>query len=289
MRRAAEKEIKVLNQIKGVPYVVELLSSFEHRKHLCLVFQPMKMNLRQVLYQYGKNIGINMTGVKTYGQQLFTALHYLKIKGFVHADLKLDNILVSEKLGSVKLCDFGSAFHVDDPDNDPTPYLVSRYYRAPEIILGLRYDPAVDTWALATCLFELYTGNVMFPGKNNNDMLRLIMKCKGRFPNRLLKKHITSYQILRQQPHFDPQTLKFRQFQEDVVTKQVVMKLVTITDETSKKQSVHSMLSSKAFSEKDAESVKLLADLLEMALKPDPAKRLTPKEALSHGFFKNMN
>lgn len=99
MRRAAEKEIKILSDVNEMPFVVELLSHFEHRKHLCLVFKPMKMNLRQVLYQYGKNIGINMVGVQTYGKQLFTALHYLKLKNIVHADLKLDNILVSENLG----------------------------------------------------------------------------------------------------------------------------------------------------------------------------------------------
>jgi len=47
----------------------------------------------------------------------------------------------------------------------PTPYLVSRFYRAPEIVLGLKYDSAIDTWALGTCLFELFAGKVMFPGE----------------------------------------------------------------------------------------------------------------------------
>jgi serine/threonine-protein kinase PRP4 len=46
----------------------------------------------------------------------------------------------------LKLCDFGSAFKEDAPDNDPTPYLVSRFYRAPEIILGFEYNRAIDLW-----------------------------------------------------------------------------------------------------------------------------------------------
>lgn len=64
----------------------------------------------------------------------------------MHADIKPDNILVSEGFAQLKLCDFGSAFKESAPDNDPTPYLVSRFYRAPEIILGFEYDRAVDLW-----------------------------------------------------------------------------------------------------------------------------------------------
>jgi serine/threonine-protein kinase PRP4 len=48
----------------------------------------------------------------------------------------------------LKLCDFGSAFKEDASDNDPTPYLVSRFYRAPEIILGFEYNRAVDLWCV---------------------------------------------------------------------------------------------------------------------------------------------
>jgi serine/threonine-protein kinase PRP4 len=67
----------------------------------------------------------------------------------VHADIKPDNILVSAGFAQLKLCDFGSAFKENAPDNDPTPYLVSRFYRAPEIILGFEYDRAVDLWCVA--------------------------------------------------------------------------------------------------------------------------------------------
>lgn len=72
-----------------------------------------------------------------YGKQLMIALRLLMEIQVVHADIKLDNILCSGDLKQVKLCDFGSAFRETDTDNDPTPYLVSRFYRAPEIILGM--------------------------------------------------------------------------------------------------------------------------------------------------------
>jgi len=73
----------------------------------------------------------------------------------VHADIKPDNILVSAGFAQLKLCDFGSAFKESAPDNDPTPYLVSRFYRAPEIILGFEYDRAVDLWCASLVLVLL--------------------------------------------------------------------------------------------------------------------------------------
>ena len=57
--------------------------------------------------------------------------------------------------------------------SDITPYLVSRFYRAPEIILGLKYDFNLDLWSFGTTVYELYTGKIMFAGHSNNQMLRL--------------------------------------------------------------------------------------------------------------------
>ena len=65
------------------------------------------------------------------------ALYHLANCGVLHSDIKPDNILVSEDRTSVKLCDFGSAMF--QGENEVTPYLVSRYYRSPEVILGLKY------------------------------------------------------------------------------------------------------------------------------------------------------
>ena len=70
---------------------------------------------------------------------------------------------------------------------------MSRFYRAPEIILGLKYDTRVDLWSIATCLYELYTGHIMYPGVDNNNMLRLMMELKGRFPVRMLRAHVRVY------------------------------------------------------------------------------------------------
>lgn len=101
-------------------------------------------------------------------------------------DIKPDNILVSESKLVLKLCDFGSASYIND--NDITPYLVSRFYRAPEIILGIPYDYGIDMWSAACTFYELYTGRIMFSGKSNNQMLKFFMDVKGKIPNKVVRK-----------------------------------------------------------------------------------------------------
>ena len=70
----------------------------------------------------------------------------------------------------MKLCDFGSASHI--ADSEITPYLVSRFYRAPEIILGLKYDFGVDLWSVGTTIYEMYTGEFNFNRFRTSDIHR---------------------------------------------------------------------------------------------------------------------
>lgn len=120
-------------------------------------------SLRGVLKKYGKahgkEVGLNINAVQAYSRQLLLALRHMKLCDILHADLKPDNILVSDKLNYVKIADFGSASF--SRDNAITPYLVARFYRAPEIILGLPYDFAIDMWSLGVTLYELFTGKVL--------------------------------------------------------------------------------------------------------------------------------
>lgn len=55
-------------------------------------------------------------------------------------------------------------------------------------VLGLQYDHPLDIWSVGCCLYEVYTGKVLFPGLTNNDMLRLHMELKGPFPKKMLRK-----------------------------------------------------------------------------------------------------
>lgn len=95
------------------------------------------INLRELTKKYGRGIGLNLRAVHAYAHQLLWALYHLRSCGVLHADIKPDNILVNKGRNVVKLCDFGSAMFAGD--NEVTPYLVSRFYRSPEVILGLKY------------------------------------------------------------------------------------------------------------------------------------------------------
>ncbi|PVV02263.1 hypothetical protein BB560_003288 [Smittium megazygosporum] len=195
MHKLAKHEIEILLKIlnssskSARKYIVQYIDSFEYRNHLCLVFEKLDMNLRQTLKLFGLNVGLHLNAVKLYGHHLFCALLVLEKRKIVHADLKLDNILVSKSKKYVKLADFGSALSTIENAGEPnSEYLVSRFYRPPEIILGYEYTSAVDVWGLGCTLFELFTGKVLFPGRSNNQMLKLMMDLKGRFPNKMLRK-----------------------------------------------------------------------------------------------------
>lgn len=121
--KAGLKEAQILNKIKladpdDKKHIVRLERTFEHRGHLCLVFEnmryvspslhmlrrhsrwadmlwPRSMNLREVVKRFGKDVGLNIRAVRAYAHQLFLALSLLRKCNIMHADIKPDNILVS--------------------------------------------------------------------------------------------------------------------------------------------------------------------------------------------------
>jgi len=289
MTKAAVREVELLRDIAAKDpddraHCVRLVEATQHRGHTALVFESMAMNLREALRKYGKDVGINVVAVQKYGRQLLAALRHLRRLGVVHADVKPDNILVSENNAVVKLCDFGSAFRDTDP-SDPAPYLVSRFYRAPEIILGLKYDHRIDLWSLATCLFELYAGRVMFPGADNNAMLAKIMDLKGRFPVKMLKAHVRVYQnLLLLEPHFRETHATFK-FQHRAIDKRTNEPRLTLVDVIKPKTSIAAHFVAKRAAADDPKTILDLADLLEHCTALNPDNRPSVSDAAKHRFI----
>lgn len=288
MRKEGMKELTILREIgqadpHGTSHNVRILEHFVHRNHLCLVFEAAEMNLREVIKKYGRNSGINIDAVRRYAKQLFQALRLLKKLGIIHADLKPDNIIVSADNHNIQVCDFGSAFRENGPDVIPTPYLVSRFYRAPEIILGDLYGCAIDVWAAATCLYELFTGSVMFSGRDNNAMLHEMQLIKGAFPVKILRRHRTNYEKLEKDHHFvQMPDWRFKLNKIDRVTKRIITSYIVVT--TPKKDLGKVLMSSLSASGKK-KLVLQLKDLLMKCLALDPDKRVTPSQALKHPFI----
>ncbi|CAN6348715.1 unnamed protein product [Urochloa humidicola] len=275
MYKAGKQEVSILEKLANADredkrHCVRFISSFMYRNHLCLVFESLNMNLREVLKKFGRNIGLKLTAVRAYSKQLFIALKHLKNCKVLHCDIKPDNMLVNEAKNVLKLCDFGNAMLAGM--NEVTPYLVSRFYRAPEIILGLPYDHPLDMWSVGCCLYELYTGKVLFPGPSNNAMLRLHMELKGPFPKKMLRKGAFTMQ------HFD-QDLNFHATEDDPVTKTAVRRLIL----NIKPKDISSLISN--FPGEDQKMLSSFKDLLDKIFILDPEKRITVSQALSHPFI----
>ncbi|RHY83099.1 hypothetical protein DYB26_001893 [Aphanomyces astaci] len=305
MRDAAQLEVRLLTELQTGPrrskYIVRLLNSFEYRSHAAMVFEPMQMNVREAMKKFGGRDGLALGGVKVFCRQLMLALDHLQTSNIVHADIKPDNMLLDDKQSMVKLCDFGSAFKTGAGEvNDPTPYLVSRYYRAPEVILGLPYDFPVDMWSLGCCLYEMFTGKVLFPGQTNNEMLKMFMELKGRFPTKLMRRHRQVYQEkFLMEPHFD-EGLRFCSREIDRVTGTRVCVLVsrkhhrygvnvgtpvvrTLNTIHGTKDLAAALMAAKSHSD-DKKLLMELKDLLDKIFVIDPTKRLSVTDALQHPF-----
>ncbi|XP_029403236.1 serine/threonine-protein kinase PRP4 homolog isoform X1 [Mus pahari] len=314
MQKTGLKELEFLKKLNDADpddkfHCLRLFRHFYHKQHLCLVFEPLSMNLREVLKKYGKDVGLHIKAVRSYSQQLFLALKLLKRCNILHADIKPDNILVNESKTILKLCDFGSASHV--ADNDITPYLVSRFYRAPEIsgmkvvvtgvlimsskssktvveplafrrlllivqVIGKSYDYGIDMWSVGCTLYELYTGKILFPGKTNNHMLKLAMDLKGKMPNKMIRKGVFKDQ------HFD-QNLNFMYIEVDKVTEREKVTVMSTINPT--KDLLADLIGCQRLPEDQRKKVHQLKDLLDQILMLDPAKRISINQALQHAFI----
>eukprot|EP01053_Blabericola_migrator_P002489 Blabericola_migrator_1__2488@NODE_16_length_23467_cov_90_205256_g13_i0_p5_GENE_NODE_16_length_23467_cov_90_205256_g13_i0NODE_16_length_23467_cov_90_205256_g13_i0_p5_ORF_typecomplete_len605_score113_16Pkinase/PF00069_25/1_9e57Pkinase_Tyr/PF07714_17/5_8e32Kinaselike/PF14531_6/1_2e13RIO1/PF01163_22/2_4e06Kdo/PF06293_14/5e06Pkinase_fungal/PF17667_1/4_7e06Pox_serthr_kin/PF05445_11/0_0021APH/PF01636_23/0_0039YrbLPhoP_reg/PF10707_9/5_5e03YrbLPhoP_reg/PF10707_9/0_0076WaaY/PF06176_11/0_0086PIP49_C/PF1226 len=290
MRKAGEKEMEILKLLNSDPkhhrHIVTLKDVFMHRNHLCLVFENLALDMRQYMKRRatGKERGLSLLVVAYFARQLMVALRHMKKHRIIHADIKPDNILIDEKHSTLKVCDLGSAFDISE--NEITAYLVSRYYRAPEIVLGCKYDYAVDMWSTACTLFEIATGNFLFTGRNNSELLHDIMKSRGRFSNKFLR----SAKFLNE--YFCENLMDYKLKTVDW-NLQRVSKVVSIAPKPTK--SVQDRLNAElpalppqASAGRVADHklrVKNFADFLDKALCLDPARRLTPDTALKHPFL----
>ncbi|KPM37171.1 hypothetical protein AK830_g9385 [Neonectria ditissima] len=196
LRKGGYTEIAILEKLNAADpehrkHIVKFERAFDYNGHLCMVFENLSLNLREVLRKFGNNVGINLGATRTYAYQIFVALAHMRKCSIIHADLKPDNILVNESRNILKICDLGTAIDRSDAataHTEITPYLVSRFYRAPEIILGMPYDYAVDMWSIGCTLYELYTGKILFTGDSNNQMLKAIMEIRGKMTPKLFKR-----------------------------------------------------------------------------------------------------
>uniref|UniRef100_A0A3Q0S0N3 dual-specificity kinase n=1 Tax=Amphilophus citrinellus TaxID=61819 RepID=A0A3Q0S0N3_AMPCI len=166
-------------------YIVHLKRHFMFRNHLCLVFELLSYNLYDLLRNTNfRGVSLNLT--RKFAQQLCTALLFLATPelSIIHCDLKPENILLcNPKRSAIKIVDFGSSCQLGQRIYQ---YIQSRFYRSPEVLLGMPYDLAIDMWSLGCILVEMHTGEPLFSGSNEVDQMNKIVEVLGVPPSHML-------------------------------------------------------------------------------------------------------
>jgi dual specificity tyrosine-phosphorylation-regulated kinase 2/3/4 len=186
-------EVKVLEHMRehdpeDSNNVVHLWDRFLFRKHLvrhkqCISFELLSINLYELL-KSNKFQGLSIGLVKRFAIQILNCLKFSKQLKIIHCDLKPENILLkAPNKSTIKVIDYGSSCFIDERIYT---YIQSRFYRAPEIMLGIPYTCAIDMWSFGCILAELFSGYPLFPGESEHEQLLCIMEVKGVPPSTLL-------------------------------------------------------------------------------------------------------
>lgn len=248
------RELQILSRIWH-PDVIELngviapeFDEIDKFDDVYLIMPKMEANLSEVI-QISQ---LTPEHIQFFMYQLLRGIKYLHSAGVIHRDLKPDNIFVNGQDCDVRIGDFGLArgFRQKPEDTQLTEYVVTRWYRAPQIICGAdAYGGEVDVWSLGCILAEMLLRTPLFKGHSNMDQIKCIFKVLGTPSERESKwirnAKITSW-INRSKTEKGSFEELFDEFDDDVV------------------------------------------DLCKGLLTFDPAKRLTVKKALDHKYFSEI-
>lgn len=276
--RQGKVEVNVLSMLRnsdpdGEFALVHMIDSMVFRNHLVITFELLGNDLYSEL-RVGGFAGFEPVEVRGMTSDILRCLSLLSDLKIVHADLKPENILLKPEPSEdgagpatppsqegprreAKVIDFGSSCFQHGKVHT---YIQSRYYRSPEIVLGLGYGPAIDMWSLGCILVELDSGCPLFPAKNEQDLLVLQMALLG----------LPSEHVLARSKRADEFFIGRRPLRT--------------TDRKGRSHPVGSRSLEDACHNTDPQFL----DFVQRCLTWDPKERMTPTEALEHPWLKAM-
>jgi dual specificity tyrosine-phosphorylation-regulated kinase 2/3/4 len=235
--------------------MINFTQHFYFRGHLCISTELLGINLYEFIKAYEFK-GFPLPLIRRFTKQILSSLILLKGKRVIHCDLKPENILLAHPMHSeIKVIDFGSSCF----ENEKVyTYIQSRFYRSPEVILGMSYGIPIDMWSLGCILAELYSGYPIFPGENEQEQLACIMEIFGPPEKHLIEKSS------RKKLFFDS----------------LGKPRVTVSSKGRRRRPSSKTLQQAIKCDDDA-----FLDFLAQCLRWDPDRRLKPDQALGHEFI----
>jgi dual specificity tyrosine-phosphorylation-regulated kinase 2/3/4 len=235
--------------------MVNFTQSFYFRGHLCISTELLDMNLYEFIKAHAFR-GFSLRIIRRFTKQILGSLTMLKKHKVIHCDLKPENILLRHPLHSeIKVIDFGSSCFEHEK---VYTYIQSRFYRSPEVILGMTYGLPIDMWSVGCILAELYTGVPIFPGENEQEQLACIMEVFGPPEKHLIEKST------RKKLFFDS----------------MGKPRLTVSSKGRRRRPSSKTLQQALKCDDEA-----FLDFLTRCLRWDPDRRLKPEDALRHEFI----
>ncbi|XP_023148815.2 dual specificity tyrosine-phosphorylation-regulated kinase 2 isoform X1 [Amphiprion ocellaris] len=276
--RQAAEEIRILEHLRkqdkdSSMNVIHMLENFTFRNHICMTFELLSMNLYELIKK-NKFQGFSLPLVRKFAHSILQCLDSLHKNRIIHCDLKPENILLKQQGRSgIKVIDFGSSCY---EHQRVYTYIQSRFYRAPEVILGSRYGMPIDMWSLGCILAELLTGYPLLPGEDEADQLACIIELLGMPGQKLLdaSKRAKNFVSSKGYPRYCTVTTL-----PDGST--------VLNGGRSRRGKVRGPPGSKDWSAalKGCDDP-LFLDFLKQCLEWDPALRMTPSQALRHPWLR---
>eukprot|EP01080_Neovahlkampfia_damariscottae_P002352 gene2352-2820_t len=172
-----KKEITLLSNLNS-PFIVKYIDCFIEKEQIFLILELIEGGMLFDYYFVSAPNFFSEELVKFYTAQLLISIEYIHKRNIIHRDIKLENIMIEDKTGRLKLIDFGHAIQ----KRNAKSFCGTIAYMAPEIFLGREYTKAVDFYSFGIIIFELLFGYLPYDSDDQRKNIRNILVLKLEFP-----------------------------------------------------------------------------------------------------------